>query len=350
MSEIIRFIPKHELTARQNLKKFIAFARNDLELWSDLKDFSWNASRWCLPFGSVRFISFEHTGLHPSKKSEQHQLMNPSFTELAKAYLRYSYTLRPRKGLSKDMQALRVIEFALSQDSKVPDITRFKQRHWERATTALEPFADRDNICSTIRGILKTFADICIVNVDPMLWKHPYTGLNSSNVIKGKRASEDVKAKKLPNQDALLAIAEVFSRGESKTHTAEDVLITCVTGLLLSAPIRISETLRFRTDCLRNERDKNGVMQHYLAYWVPKTREFARKPIPKVMAEVTEEAIKRLSTITEEGRRLASYMETNPVKFYRHSNCPDVLDDQELTCQQVVEALGAFSQGGAATS
>jgi hypothetical protein len=279
MSEIIRFIPKQELTARQNLQKFIIFARNDLELWSDLKDFSWDTSRWYLPFGTARFISFEHTGLHPRKKPEQHQLMNPSFTELSKAYLRYSYTLRPRKGLSKDMQALRVIEFALSQDLKVPNITKFKQRHWDRAVTALKPFAGRANICTAVQGILKTFADLGIVNVDPMLWNHPYIGLDSSSAIKGIRASENVKAKKLPNQDALLAIAEVFSRGEGKMHIAEDVLITCITGVLLSAPIRISETLRFRTDCLRNETDKNGVMQHYLAYWVGGLKEQVQQSV-----------------------------------------------------------------------
>jgi hypothetical protein len=266
--------------------------------------------------------------------------MHTSFMEFAKAYLRYKYTLSPSKTITGDMQAFRVMEFALSQDLKLPDITNFEERHWEITITALKPFAGRDHICSTIKNILITLADLCIVNVDPTFWSHPYVGLSSYSVINGTRAPDEVKAKKIPNQDALLAIAEVFSRGETETHSAEDVLVTSITGLLLSAPMRISETLRFRTDCLRNELDKNGEMQHYLAYWVPKTQQFARKPVPKIMAEIAIEAIKRLSVLTEEGRRLACYMETNPTKFYRHSNCPDVPDDQGLTTNQIMEALG----------
>ncbi|MBV7477655.1 integrase [Pseudomonas sp. PDM31] len=344
MSKIIRFIPKHEFSAQQNLNEFIILARDQLTLWSDLEGFSWDANRWCTPFRTVRFINFEHASLHSRKKPELHQLMHPFFAEFAKAYLRYKNTLCPRKTLSNQMQALRVIEFALSQDFEIPDITKFEQRHWDRAITALETFAARENICTLIKSILKMLADLFIVNVDPTFWNHPYQGLHSYNVINGSRAPDEIKAKKIPNQDALLTIAEVFSRGESETYSAEDVLVTSITGLLLSAPMRISETLRFRTDCLHNGTDKNGEMQHYLAYWVPKTRQFARKPIPSIMVDVTTEAIKRLSVITEEGRRLASYMETNPAKFYRHSNCPDVPDDQELTPDQAVEALGFASQ------
>lgn len=144
----------------------------------------------------------------------------------------------------------------------------------------------------------------------------------------------------MPDQDALLAIAEVFSKGANETLEDSDVMVTCVTGLLLSAPMRIGETKRFRTDCLHSDLDKNGDRQHYLAYWVPKPKIFARKPIPKSMSAITIESINRLLSITHEGRALACYLESNPKKFYRHSDCPNVPDDQELTPAQVAQALG----------
>jgi len=195
-------------------------------------------------------------------------------------------------------------------------------------------------ICNIALSILKKLAEYLILGVDPRFWKHPYVGRKGYDAINGALATDEAKAKKVPNQDALLAIAEVFSLGSREEQEDVDIMVTCVTGLLMSAPMRIGETLRFRTNCMQHDNDKNGVQQHYLAYWVPKTQEFARKPIPKTMVEITTTAIQRLAKITEEGRALARYLETNPSKFYRHVNCPNVPDDQELTSEQVVQALG----------
>lgn len=340
MSQIIRFTPKRELSARQNLNDFIALARNQLTLWSDLEGFAWNENKWPTTHYSIRFTNFENSTLHPTKTPEQHQLMHPAFAEVARAYLRYRHSRRPHKSIGQELQALRVMEFALRQNMRVPDVTRFTQRHWEKAVSALEDVTSRQKLCQVMLGILKELARHCILTVDPRFWKHPYVARHGYDAANGAKAPDEAKAKKIPDQDALLAIADVFSRGVSESQEDTDVMIACVTGLLLSAPMRISETLRFRVDCLRNDCDKNGALQYYLVYWVPKTRQFARKPIPNTMVEMAREAIKRLRTITEEGRRLARYMETKPTKFYRHPDCPEVPDDQELTTDQVTQALG----------
>jgi hypothetical protein len=195
-----------------------------------------------------------------------------------------------------------------------------------------------------MRRILVKLSDLFILSIDPSYWKNPFVGAHSYDVANGARATDEAKAKKTPNQDALLAIAEVFSRSANEMIEDTDVMVTSITALLMSAPMRFGETLRLRTDCLRDDVDKNGTCQYYLAYWVPKTREFTRKAVPKTMVEVTIEAIRRLTAITEESRRLARYMETNPAKFYRHASCPDVPDDQELTSEQVIHALGFQSK------
>jgi hypothetical protein len=344
MSQIIKFTPKRELSCQQNLNHLIALARDNLTIWSTIDGFAWNANRWPTTHKGIRFINFEHRNLHHSKLSEPHQLMHPAFIEVAKAYLRYKHTVRPTKHILPDICALRVIEFALRQDMTVPDITKFQQRHWDRAISALEPMANRQQTAYTMRQILMMLSDLFILSVDPSYWRNPYVGQHSYDAANGTRATDEARAKKIPNQDALLAVAEVFSRGASETLEDTDVMVTSITALLMSAPMRFSETLRFRTDCLRDDLDKNGTRQYYLAYWVPKTRQFTRKAIPKTMAEVTKEAINRLTIITEESRQLARYMETNPTKFYRHANCPNVPDDQQLTSDQVVQALGLRSK------
>lgn len=340
MNKVVRFIPRRELSARQSLDTFIARARNDLTLWSDLPNFNWEADRWPTTHKSVRFTNFEHAGIHSQVTPEANQLMHPAFAEVAKAYLRHRHTLRPSKSIGREICALRVMEFALRQDMAVPDITKFEQRHWDIAVLTLEPTVTRQQLCNIMLMILKTLADFFIIRVDPRFWKHPYLGKRGYDAINGAHAPDEAKSKKTPNQDALLAIAEVFSRGASETQEDVDILVTCVTGLMLSVPMRIGETLRFRTNCMRYDDDKNGKRQCYLAYWVPKTREFARKAIPKTMLNVATKAIERLTKITEEGRALARYMETSPSKFYRHEGCPTVPDDQELTNKEVVQALG----------
>lgn len=344
MSQVIRFTPRRELTAQQNLDNFIALARDHLTLWSALKGFVWSSSRWPTTHKAIRFTNFENSQLHPRKFPKPHQLMHPTFAEVAKAYLRYRHSLRPHKYTGHEVKALRTMEFSLCKNMLIPDITKFEQRHWDIAVSILEPFASRQAICDIMLDILKTLAEFFILTAEPRFWRHPYVGRHSYDAANGARAPDEAKAKKIPDQDALLAIAEVFSRGSSETQEAADVMVTSITGILLSAPMRIGEILRLRTDCLREDIDRNGELQHYLAYWVPKARQFARKPIPKTMIEVTTEAIRRLLSITQEGRRLARHIESNPVKFYRHTNCPDVPDDQVLTRDQVVQALGFSSR------
>ncbi|MDI2146175.1 integrase [Pseudomonas sp. ITA] len=344
MTPALRFTPKGHLTAQQNLEDFIALSRDRLTLWSDLEDFSWGADRWSTTHKTIRFINLEHSNLHPRHPLKPNHLMHPAYTEVAKAYLRYKHTLRPNKNISQDMQALRAIEFALRQDMGVPDITKFAQRHWDAAIGALAPFSKRQDLCSSILSALKMLADFLIICVDPRKFRNPYVGRHSYDAINGSRAPDEAKKKKVPDQEALIAIAEVFSRGPRETQHDADIMVSCLTGLLLSAPMRIGETLRFRTDCLRHDDDKNGERQYYLAYWVPKIQRFARKAIPKTMTEVAKDAIQRLSAITEEGRRLARYLEGNPTRFFRHANCPDVPDNQRLTPTEVVQALGYSHQ------
>lgn len=345
MAQAIQFTPKRELTAHKNLERFIAFARDQLILWSDLDGFYWQEYVWPTTHRKIRFTNLEHFDLHPRAYPDQHQLMHPGFADTAKAYLRYRHSLSPTKDIARTMAAMRVIEYALRQDMAIPDITKFEERHWEISVRALEGFKHRQFICGAILRVLGTFSDLYVLIGNQRFWRNPYVGVHGYDAINGTRAPNEVKAKKVPNQDALIAIAEVFSR-YNKYQLDADVMITCVTALLMSAPIRFGEILRFRTDCLRSEKDKNGEIQYYLVYWVPKTRQFARKAVPKSMIDITKTAIKRLMEITQEGRLLARYMETNPTKFYRHKNCPNVADDQELTSDQIAKALGFSGKRG----
>ena len=349
MSKITRFTPRRFLTAAQNLERFILHAKNNLTLWSAPDNYAWENNCWPTTSITLRFINLESSSLHYSATPTQDQLMHPAFIDSAKAYLRYKHSTAPSKTLGYDIRSLRVLELALRKDMDIPDITKFNQRHWDLAVEITRPVKSRQTLCLNMHSALTTFNSLGILTADPTFWKHPYYGTHSYEAYNGSSADSVTKAHKLPNQNSLLAIAEVFARGFSEKLDDSDIMITSSTAVLVSAPIRISETLRLRHKCLDDDKDKNGKTQYFLKYWVPKLGEFDRKGIPSAILEVTQEAIHRLSTITEEGRKLARYMETEPTKFYRHAACPNVSDDQPLTPDQVMEALGFTKKAGCAS-
>jgi hypothetical protein len=349
MNNVIQFTPRKDLSAQENLAAFIGMARDYLPTWGDLEGFTWEGARWPTTHHGIRFINEENAALHRSRIPTPEQMMHPAFMELAKAYLRHRHHLKEHENINREMQALRALEFALRQEMLVPDITKVEQRHFEKAVATLKRHKAVAIIAGSLLDILHRLADYAIVTHRAHYWKHPYTGARSWERTRGALAPQHVKDQKVPDQDALLAIAEVFGRGYEQNHKLKDadVLVTSITALLLSAPMRIMETARFRTDCLDSDQDKDSKIQYYLKYWVPKINNFDRKPIPKTMAETAIEAVRRLTKMTDEGRRLARYMETNPTKFYRHAACPNVSDDQVLTLEQVRHALGLKSKGSA---
>jgi len=340
MATIINFTPKKELSAQQNLCDLIILAKEHLVLWTDIEGFSWESSSWPTSHCRVRFTNHENRSLHPAVVPDKRQLMHPAFIDFAKAYLRYRHSVTPHKNSGREMTALRALEFVLREEMGTPDITKVDQRHFDRAIIVVKSQKSHQFVIGEMLKILATLADFFIITSNASYWKNPFTGIKGYEFTNGGKASAEVKAGKVPDQDALLAIAEVFGRGHTERLDDVDIMVTSLTAILLSAPMRVTETIRFRLDCLGSDTDKDGKRQYFLKYWVPKTREFARKPIPGVMAETAIEAIRRLTAITEDGRHLARYMETNPAKFYRHTNCPNVPDDQELTRDQVAQALG----------
>lgn len=343
ITNVVQFTPRKDLSAQRNLEAFIAMARDHLPTWGNLKGFTWDGARWPTPHNGIRFLNDENTGLPGKKTPAPEQLLHPAFIEVAKAYLRHRHHPKSHKVVSLEMQALRALEYALRKDMGIPDITKVSQRHFNQAVTVLARHKGVAEISAVLLSILRRLADYGIVTPRAHYWDHPYKGDLSWARTHGAFAPQHVKDKKVPDQDALLAIGEVFGRGYHHPLKDVDVLVTSITALLLSVPMRIMETVRFRTDCMDTDKDKDGKTQFYLKYWVPKINSFDRKPIPETMAETAIEAMRRLTEMTKEGRRLARYMETNPTKFYRHAKCPNVPDDQILTREQVVQALGCAS-------
>lgn len=89
MSEVIPFVPKHELDCQKNLNDFICRAKNQLTIYEDQGGFS--SSNWKHRLANGRAQSMEFTGLAEQGRKTGSPMQSP-FIDFAKAYVRDSQT------------------------------------------------------------------------------------------------------------------------------------------------------------------------------------------------------------------------------------------------------------------
>lgn len=327
--------------ASENIEAFISHARYEIKLWSDLPGFDWSSPKWPTHHHPVRFCNIQGVQNSPHKPIRDVDELSFPFIDFAKAYLRYKQHQKQTKVFRRSMTAMRLLEHSLIQDFGYADISRVDTRHFTAASISIQTFGFKDTsgIGACLQNLAEDISNLNLSIAETRNWKNPYIGAHSTHK-KNKYLSQEERQAKLPDDEGLLALAEIFSNGYSSEQDDEDIFISTVTCLLLSAPMRISELGRFRKTVFKKTHDKYGTEQGYLNYWSPKTGEYVTKETPAVICAHTETAITRLIEITEEGRRLAAHYETNNLKFYRHSQCPSVDDDESLTSLQITQALG----------
>src|SRR5690606_35726983 len=100
---------------------------------------------------------------------------------------------------------------------------------------------------------LKIFLDFLrkIKILDLPEWKNPIKKpVNKSITL--DQESEDHRASKLPDENALFALADIFSRKESEL-SERDIFVTSSMSLLLAAPERASELFFLKENCIHEE-------------------------------------------------------------------------------------------------
>ena len=183
-------------------------------------------------------------------------------------------------------------------------------------------------------------------------WKNPNKKPAEKSIVLDEE-SEKYRESKLPDEDAIFALADIFSRKESELSD-RDIFVTSAVSLLLAAPERASELFFLKENCIYEEENpislKNDLASIAsekervlgLRWYAHKNYGYDIKYIPTVMISTVELAIERLKRLSEKPRQLAYLLETSD-KFPRHDLCPDVSDDQLLTKEQVLLALGLDS-------
>lgn len=340
MTNTFHFKSKAQLSNEQQLNAYIHHAQHVSTMWRDIPGFTWEADSWNTPRGGLRFIK-HGVKLHKSILPTPEQRFTGKFMEFAKAYIINSRKGSRGKLFRFEYAALQHVEAALMQLDGVADITKLSMVHLDKAVEIIKKKPKGHlNAGIGIQNLARMVADQNISSNSLRYWEHPFRGRKFNDSL-------EISRTKLPDDEALLSLAEIFSNGYSGELDDEAVYVTSLTAMLLSAPMRINDHRWFRLNTLQSGTDTEGKVQFFLHYYSTKNKKIATKGVPAVMAGHCEEAFRRVREITEEGRRLARHYESGSTSFFPHSTSPDVPPDQILTRDEVVQALGRPSRKSA---
>ncbi|WP_247841547.1 hypothetical protein [Pseudomonas sp. MWU12-3103b] len=328
------FKSKAAIANAQNLANYIFNARHVNPTYASLSSFNWSDNVWVLPRGRLRFVNLQNAGLHKSVTPSASQQLAPEFIEFAKAYIVETRRGSATKVPSKDLSIIMVVEQALIEVDGYADITRLSEQHLDRASAIIkETYVDLLGMGAALKNLVDEVTKHNITSSGIRHWQHPFRGLREPGATYDRET-------KLPLDETLLALAEIFANGHTGDLNDEATYITSITAIFLSAPFRINEQSWLKSVSLEEDFDTLGQPQKFLRHYSPKINKIVTKEIPQVMASHCEEAFRRLEKITEEGRKLARYYESGAKDFYPHETCPDVPPNQVLTRDQAVAALG----------
>jgi hypothetical protein len=325
MADILLFTPKHQLNAKANLSDFVAMCRHRLTVFG--ADLDWDSDTWA-GVGNFTVIGA------PSRGFSDEQRLNPEITPFAKSYVRYQQGHKPTK-LKSEFKAIRCIEKALLLVKGKADITQTDVQVMDvAAQVAREYKASAYQAGSSLVTLVEFLNESKIISA-PFTWKNPISKpkeINRTDAEGKKKRSE-----KMPDQRHLGFMAELFA---NDLQESRDRFTTSIFALLMCAPSRISEVQDLPVNCLHRETDSKGIERIGLRFYAGKGYGSDIKWIPTALKDIATEAVRRLTELSVEGRKLATWYQNHPDKFYRHQNCPDVGEHDPLTNQQVCQALG----------
>lgn len=336
-------VSRDELARASSLSDYIQAARAESKVLVE----DWDAPYWP---GVGFFVKQAHAprgSLGAAIPIEKR--LDDDFLDFAKAYVVERFLLNP--GLhagahSKRLQALRCLEaslLALRDDATPLGIDGAVLE--AAATRAREGLQGSGPY--KVGAELEQLADVLVrVGVLPAIcgtWANPNKQPKNTG-ISVDATSEKARQGKLPNHDALYALADIFNRDldPADKRAQRDIVTTSAIALLMCAPSRGQEIFRLPVNLVFETTDKFGKDQLGLRLQASKGFGAYVKWVWSGMVPVAERAIERVQAITEEGRALARHLEHPRLKrrFYRHAGCPQVPDNQPLTREQVCLALG----------
>jgi len=297
MDNISIFTPKFELDARLNFADFIEFTNKIPPLNNKMEFVSpyWKSA-----------VNFTKVGVSSQDRNPS-SLLHVSIMPFAKAYVLYSQTLNPARTYN-EIKAVRSIEKVMLEIDGYVDILKLTPAVLDQAANLIrESYSAQAAYHGGrhLEKLLKFLSDKKMVK--PFIWKNPIK--RGQDIVEkvGDLASA-IRAKKLPDEDALMALAEIFSFRDNELSKRDIFTSSCI-PILLSAPARGSEVFYLKTDCLHYDTDSNGNKAVGIKWYSGKSYGYEVEWIPSELVECVEKAIARITKLTDQARTYAKELE-----------------------------------------
>jgi hypothetical protein len=331
MGETIQFIPKSELGYRQNLSDFIVLCMEYpclKQRKANVPPYSYQEAYWG---GIVNFV--KHGVSSRSRNSDLE--LDDSIMPFAKAYFTYRQS-HHRTANPNEIKALRVLEAAMIRKYGEADITNVVGADFDLAAEiAVVHYSKAAAFqCGGQLQKLSEFLTKKNLAKDPA-WKNQIPRAEDT-IDRVGAEGEAYRLKKIPSEDALFALAEIFSLGEDKLSD-RDIFTTSTIAILMAAPARASEIFYLPFDCIHTDTSDDGNNQLGLRWFSGKGYGHDIEWIPQSMHKVVKIAVARLQKISFKSRSFALNVENGPLFL----NFPDkLIPEGLLTREQVSYCLG----------
>ena len=338
MRRKLPYCPRHGGTPEQNLAAFIALARasGNLGRALDFDAHTWDVTdvvfrrKGVPPRGGRQRLLFTSTGSRGSRKIEP---MQAAFGAFMRAFVRQL----PPTGF----QAMRDFIYAGSHIAKamsrlgVSTVSGCNVAILDEVMCVAGTRYTRDvaqRIGYNVQRIAQ-FLDLNgMVHAPIAGWQHPYR-VKDTLPSRPSAEFEERSAKLLPSAEFLDFLTRAYHLATDPT----DIIVSRVTVLLSAAPERINEALALdeHPEVERVAGDKHVLG---LRWRGSKCYSDSVKLVPSVMAPVIRDALASLRQVTEEGRRIKRWYDSNKAEIY----LPEQLEHLRGKSRLSVSELGAL--------
>ncbi|WP_070087340.1 hypothetical protein, partial [Pseudomonas sp. NBRC 111122] len=314
---VVIFKPRVEQIAEDNLRDFIALAKEELTAFGS--DLVFDADTWDVTnfvrlkrrnsCSSIRFHGF------PSGRGQKDSRGLPQpYKDFAKAYCRYDYALGAYTTVSPRLAALRSLAVALEETESCITPIKATLGHFNRACAILnERYQTQSAYMASVE--LKRISQFLVEHqlcAMPIQWRNPLR-MPMDTARRVGPEFDAVRQARLPSPASLAAIAEIFGAAKA----SEDVFTSSICALLASAPSRINEALSVSTQCEVEEFDSKTNQRLYGLRWSPSKGGKAQvKWVVQSMVSVARDAVSKLMAISAPAREVASWYEQHPHAIY----------------------------------
>lgn len=345
MDKVSVFTPKHKLDCEQNYAEFIAFAKNDLTLFSDhefearqVTQRGWECDKWSwynkkrkkltIVFGE----SLDNYNFIPFKEP---------FADFAKAFVRYELSLDFKYSTTWASSLVwihKALEERATQNNRAyVDIMHLDNaiinRIEEEITNAKLAAGVKRNIGLSLKRVL-TFIKDKRLKLGLQEWSNPFSRPRETK-IKLDEDSRKQELDKCPSDYQMLQVADAFHKAETPRQKYFSSL--CV--MLMCHPSRSTELNSLTINSL--QKCANGRL--YLMWHPAKGGDPVRKWVPKLLKDVVQQAFDRLIDISTPARAAAKFAYENPDLFLMHDKCitsSNFPQDKPLRYNQFAKAMG----------